>query len=178
MFSRTSKVKWPARLIVTGIFLALCMLAGVTAVAHFTYQQAEVKLVMEHDRQVTFLSAYRLQSELSRYSQTLVNLSHTNAIQSFLFAAKRKALQQEDYRLADFDGGVVLLDNFGQVITSEPERIEILGQDWSDREYFRQLIRTRTTVYSDVVNDGPGEEPVVVMLCPFLMKVGSSPGRW
>lgn len=176
MFSRSSKVKWPARFIVAGIFLALFMLAVVTAVTHFSYQQAEVKLVIEHDRQVTFLSAYRLQTELARYSQTLENLSRSNEIQSLLSAAKRKALQQENYRLADFDGGVVLLDNFGQVITSEPERIEILGQDWSDRNYFRQLLRTKTIVYSDTVNDGPGKAPVVVMSVPVLDNDGQFSG--
>lgn len=176
MFLRTSRIKWPARLIVAGIILALAMLAGVTLMAHFAFQKAEFELAVERNRQLTFLSAFRLKSELTRYSEVLQDLAKTKEIQSFASRLPRSALQQASFRLADFDGGVVLLDNFGRVITSEPERFDILEQDWSNRQFFRQLISTNSIVFSNIVNDGPGGEPVVVICVPVLDENGQFNG--
>jgi nitrate/nitrite-specific signal transduction histidine kinase len=65
-----------------------------------------------------------------------------------------------------FDGGVIVLDNQGVVVAAEPERPEILGQDWSDRSYYRQMLRSPVPVFSDVVADGPQWAEVIVVAVP------------
>ena len=66
-----------------------------------------------------------------------------------------------------FDGGVLLLNQYGTVVAAQPARPEILGQDWSSREFFQQLIRVPTTAFSNVVQDGPDGAPVIVVAVPI-----------
>ncbi|MGE5141586.1 MAG: cache domain-containing protein, partial [Rudaea sp.] len=75
-----------------------------------------------------------------------------------------------------FDGGVITLNNYGTVVAAQPPRPEILGQDWSDRDYFRQMIRTPGTIYSNVVNDGPRGAPAVAVAVPVTNPRGELVG--
>ena len=75
-------------------------------------------------------------------------------------------------RLLVFDGGAFLLNTFGQVVAAEPARPEILGQDWSDRDYFRQMLRSPKPVFSDIVGDGPGGAEVIVVAVPVTSSQG------
>ena len=60
----------------------------------------------------------------------------------------------------------MLLDNFGRVQAAEPERPEILGADWSDRAFFRELLATPSAFFSDATQDGPDGSRVVVISVP------------
>ncbi len=176
MISKLARRKWPTRLIILGIILSVVMLIGVTILTHLTYQTAEVNILIDHDRQVTFLSASRLETELSKFSQVLSTLARKKEILSQDPVVQQQALHDEGYRLADFDGGVVLLDNYGKVVTSEPVQVGIIGQDWSDRDYFGELLRTSNNVYSNSVVDGTEQEPVVVICVPILNDEGHFSG--
>jgi serine phosphatase RsbU (regulator of sigma subunit) len=85
-------------------------------------------------------------------------------------------LQNLSGRLSVFDGGVVLLDNFGQVVGAQPARPEILGEDWSDRDYFRDLLVRRRFVLSNAVQDGPEGSWVVVLAAPINSANGEFQG--
>ncbi len=69
-----------------------------------------------------------------------------------------------------FDGGIVVLDNFGTVVTAAPPRLDIMRQDWSARPYFRGLLSrpAASVVFSNAVNDGPGGSPVIVVSVPII----------
>ena len=71
-----------------------------------------------------------------------------------------------------FDGGVLILNTFGTVVAAEPERPEILGQDWSNRAYFRQMVRSPGLVFSDIVTDGPQGLDVIVVAVPITGEQG------
>jgi nitrate/nitrite-specific signal transduction histidine kinase len=62
---------------------------------------------------------------------------------------------------------VVVLDNFGVVAAAQPERPEIIGQDWSNHAYFRQMARTPQPTFSDIVADGPAGVEVIALAVPI-----------
>ena len=167
MIFRFFKGGWLSRIIIIGIVLAELSLGGLAVYLYLSYQRAESALVVERDQQVTYLAAFRLQSELLKYVQPLEDLSQTSAIQTLTSGSANKAFSQIDYQLADFDGGVVLFDQTGKVITSIPTRPEIIGQDWSNRDYFREVKNTNKIAYSNAVNDGQNGASVVVLCIPI-----------
>lgn len=160
--------KWRRRLIVVSIALTLAVLAGAAMFTYLAYQRASTDLVMERDRQVTYLSAGRLRDELLKYADVLTSVSRTPEISHGDTQARRTALAHARFRLAVFDGGVVLLDNFGKVQAAEPERPQILGDDWSGNDFFRELLVSSGPYLSGVVRDGPDGAQVVVFSVPLL----------
>lgn len=146
----------------TAIILTLVALVG-----FYAYQQVTQDLTIQSSREVARLSAGQLAAELSGFSNTLTTLARTSSIYENNPADQRAALAQASNRLVVFDGGVLILDHYGTVVAAQPARPEILGQDWSSRDYFRQLIRVPATVYSNSVNDGPGGAPVIVVAVPI-----------
>jgi serine phosphatase RsbU (regulator of sigma subunit) len=159
---------WRRRLILGLMVLTLIALAGSAVFTYLAYQRASTELVMERNRQVTYLSAGRLKDEMSKYAETLTSLTHMPEIHGGDVRTRRAALADARFRLAVFDGGVVLLDNFGRVQAAEPERPEILGDDWSGSEVFRELLVSSGPYFSGAVRDGPDGAPVVVVSVPIL----------
>ncbi len=166
---RTKIIAWS--FVPTAIILTTVALVG-----FYAYQQVTQDLTIQSSREVARLSAGRLAAELSDYSNTLTTLARTASIYEQNPSEQRAALAQASSRLMIFDGGLVMLDNYGQVIAAQPAQPEILGQDWSSRDYFRQMIRVPATVYSDVVNDGPGGTPVIVVAVPITNARGELVG--
>jgi serine phosphatase RsbU (regulator of sigma subunit) len=160
--------KWRKRLVVALMLFTLAVLAGAAVFTYLAYERASTDLVMERNRQVTYLSAGRLKDELSKYAETLTSLTRKPEIYRGDVVARRAALTDARFRLAVFDGGVVLLDNFGRVQATEPERIEILGNDWSGSDFFRELLISSGPYYSGALRGGPDGAPVVVVSVPIL----------
>lgn len=168
MLARFSRSIWRRRLLIALILLTLVILAGISAYSYWTYQQATAELVIESDRQLTFVAAARLREELVKFADELFLLARSPAIRRENATAQGKALRATRNRLSIFDGGVVLLDNFGRVQAAEPERSDILGADWSDRDFFRELLNSSRAYYSNVTDAGVNDSAVVVVSVPVL----------
>ena len=166
---RSKIIAWS--FIPTAIILTMVALVG-----FYAYQQVTQDLTIQSSREVVRLSAGQLATELSEFSETLNAIARTSAIYENDPADQRAALAQANNRLFVFDGGVLILDNHGVVVATQPARPEIMGQDWSNREYFRQMIRVPGTVFSNVVNDGSGGVPVVVVAVPITNPRGELVG--
>jgi PAS domain S-box-containing protein len=152
------------------------ILTTVALVGFYAYQQVTQALTIQSSREVARLSAGQFAAGLSDYSNPLTSLARTSSIYEQDPAKQRAALAQASNRLVIFDGGALILDNYGTVIAAQPARPEILGQDWSSRDYFQQLIRVPATVFSNVVNDGPGGVPVIVVAVPITNARGELVG--
>jgi hypothetical protein len=168
MLGRFSGRLWRRRLLVALVLLTAVILIVISGYSYWTYQQATADLLIETDRQLAVVSAARLQEELSKFADELSLLARTPAIRADDAAARRSVLQQARHRLSIFDGGVVLLDNFGGVQAAEPERSDIQGADWSDRDFFRELLNTSRAYYSNITDVGPNGLAVVVVGVPVL----------
>ena len=174
--SRIDWRRWRRRLIAGTTVFTLAALAAVAVFTYLAYQRAASQLVIERDQQVTYLSAARLKDELIKFSDVLVALARMPEIYRGELRDQRAELRKASPRLAVFDGGVVLLDNFGKVRAAEPERSEILGADWSGRDFFRELLATPSVYFSDATQDGPGGTRVVVISVPVLGENGEFVG--
>lgn len=166
---RTKIIAWS--FIPTAIILTIVALVG-----FYAFQQVTQDLTIQSSREVARLSAGQLATELSEFNNVLTALARTSSIYENNTADQRAALAQASNRLFIFDGGVLILDNHGTVIATQPARPEILGQDWSNRDYFQQMIRVPATIVSNVLNDGPSATPVIVIAVPITNTHGELVG--
>ncbi|MCL4396683.1 MAG: HAMP domain-containing protein, partial [Chloroflexi bacterium] len=162
---RTKIIAWS--FVPTAIILAAVALTGFVA-----YQSVTEALTSESSREVAQLSAGEIDSALAEYANSLTSVARTPFLYSVNLDVRRAALSHAANRLAVFDGGVVMLDIHGQVIATEPERPDIMGQNWSDRSYYRQMVRSPGAIWSQVIDDGPGGTPVIVLAVPLTDEVG------
>ncbi len=156
--------------------LTLGIMAAAAVVAYISYQQASVALVIERDRQVAFLSAARLSTELSKFSDELWTLARKKDIYEGYLVNQRTALGEARRRLVVFDGGVVLLDNFGKVRGAEPEIFGIYGSDWSGSNFFRQQVTSTSAFFSDIINSPTDGSVSVVVSVPVRSDNGEFVG--
>lgn len=169
------RIRWRslATKIVAWFFVPTVIILSVVAlVNYYAYRQVTEDLVIERDVEVTRLTASQLGVKLADYSGLLTALSRTSDIYAGDLATQADALRASADRLGMFDGGLVVLDTFGQAVLSEPPRSEDAARDWSDRQYYRALLETQISgapqpVFSDVVPDGPNGGPVVVVAVPI-----------
>lgn len=152
------------------------ILVAVAMVTYFAYRQVTEELVFERDRDLTRLSARQLATELAEYSDILVTTARAEDIYQYNPTVQQAALKRAGNRLVVFDGGVLVLNAFGTVVAAEPERPEILGQDWSDRAYFRQMVRSPGLIFSNIVPDGPQGTDVIVVAVPITGSQGEFSG--
>lgn len=146
----------------------LVILLAVALVNFYSYQRVTEDLVIHRDERLVSLSALQLAAGLTEYTNRLEALARRAEIYEESVASQRAALRQAAKRLSIFDAGVVILNSTGLVVASEPERLEILGDNWSDRGYFRAMLRSPGPVFSDIVADAPEGAKAVVVAVPIL----------
>lgn len=149
------------------------ILGTVGLVTYIAYQQVTEVLVIERNRELTRLSADQLRAALDEYANLLVAEARRSEYKTKYPMIWRAALKVANKRLSVFDGGIVLLDEFGTVVATEPEQPETLLQDWSDRSYYRQMLSSDSVAsvgpaFSDMVADGPGNTSVIALAVPIV----------
>jgi GAF domain-containing protein/HAMP domain-containing protein len=170
-----------ARIIAWTFVPTAIILVAVALVTFTAYQQVTEELVVQRDQDLARLSASQLATELAKYTDLLTALARTSEIYQGDPTAQRDALKKASNRLAVFDGGVLILETFGTVVAAEPERPEALGQDWSNRACYLELLRSRMLrsprpVFSNVVGDGPRGADVVCVAVPITGEQGEFMG--
>jgi PAS domain S-box-containing protein len=153
---------------------AAIILLTVALVTFFAFQSVTEELALQRDLDVTFVSASQLAAKLGEFEDLLNTVARSSDIYQADPATQRDALKRAGNRLAIFDGGVLLLDAFGTVVGTVPERAETLGANWSDRPYYQELIRSQMIasapelVLSDVVADGRDGADVIAVALPVV----------
>ena len=151
---------------------AVLILVAAAVITFVAYERSLEAEAIDHERERAYLSANRLTEEMAKLADVLTSLARTEAIYHNHPVGQRSALRDARRRLAIFDGGVVLLDNLGTVVGTQPERSEILAEDWSDRPYFRQLLSGQTAAFSNTMGDGRGGRSVIVIAVPITSPQG------
>ena len=106
-------------------------------------------------------------TDLDRFPKVLSDVSHTLGISKQSDADVQASLAGASPKLRIFDGGVIVLDTFGTVTSTQPLRPDIVGQDWSDRAHSLQMVRRPEPVFSDVLYDGFQEIEVIEVAVPI-----------
>lgn len=164
------------KIIAWSFFPTLIILAAVALVTYLAYQSVTDDLVLAKDKEVTRLSAGQLSAEMKTYTDLLTELANTSGLRQSDALLRQATLQSLSNRLVIFDGGVAILDNFGMLVAAWPIRPNDLGQDWSNREYFRQIVHSSRPVFSNILPDGPQQTEVIVAAVPILGDQGELVG--
>jgi signal transduction histidine kinase len=158
---RTKIIAWS--FVPTAIILLLVALT-----TYYAYQRVTEENAIQRDIEVTRLSAAEISSGFEDSVDRLTRLARMPAVYGGSGQSQRKSLDDQKNQLIFFDGGVVLLDNLGVVSAALPDWPEWIGQDWSNRPYFRQMLRATVPYFSDIVPDGPGGVNVIVFAVPIM----------
>jgi nitrate/nitrite-specific signal transduction histidine kinase len=153
-------------------FPTLVILATVALVTYGAYQSVTDDLVLAKDQELTRLSASQLSAAMKEYTDSLAEIASTSDMRQANPLYQGMALERFSNRLVIFDGGVVVLDNFGVLVAAYPNRPFDLGLDWSSREYFRQIVHSSRPVFSGILPDGPQHADVIVAAVPILGEQG------
>ncbi len=148
----------------------MIILIAVAITIFYAYQDVTQDLVIERNQELARLTVSQLSTGLQNYANFLNDEARIADIYGNDPPAQRAALRRARNRLAIFDAGALILDSYGIVVAAEPDRPEILGQNWSNRAYFRQLLFSQTAeaAFSDVVTDGPDGARVIVVAVPVV----------
>ena len=148
------------------------ILVAVVLVNFYSYQDVTEELVIERGQDLPRLEASRLASDLEEHTDLLFDVAREEASDRDATTTQQDVLDRVGGRLLVFDRGAVVLDTFGKVVATRPKRPELMGLDWSDRSYFRQMVRDRSLGYSspdpifsnirDDGSQGPGTIAVAV----------------
>lgn len=144
------------------------ILLAVAVVSYIAYRKVAETLIIERDEEVTRLAASQIATSLTEYADLLTSEARNAALGQGDVVYQQAALARSSSRLAIFDGGVMLLDSAGKVITAEPARPTLVGADWSQRAYILQMLRTARPVFSDSLHDGPDGSAVVAVAVPLF----------
>lgn len=166
-------IRWGSmrtKIIVWSFVPTMIILVTVAITIFYAYQDVTQDLVIERDQELVRLTVGQLSTDLQSYTNILNDEARIADIYGNDPSVQRAALRRARNRLAVFDAGVLILDYYGTVLAAEPNRPEILGENWANRVYFRQLLRSQTAeaAFSDVVTDGPDGVRVIVVAVPIV----------
>ena len=152
------------------------ILSAVAFTIYFAYQHVTEDLVVGRNEQLTHLSAAQLSSDLHPYVDALNALARNPDVYAGGPALQSSALLANADQLLMFDGGVVILDPLGKVVAVQPAQAAPIGEDWSGRGFFRQVLRGNASTYSNVILSGPESSGVLAVAVPILNDQDESRG--
>jgi nitrate/nitrite-specific signal transduction histidine kinase len=155
----------------TAVILFAVAVVAVLAYGRVTEQQA-----IQRNQELTRLSAANLAAEINQFALDLGSLTRQADIAGNQPVQQEKALAAASNKLSIFDAGTVILDSHGTFVAAWPARLGDVGQDWSLRPYFAELLRSSRPVYSDVARDGAGGARVVTVAVPITGPKGEFNG--
>ena len=152
------------------------ILFAVAFVAVYAYGNVTEQQAIQRNQELARLSAASLATEINQFALDLDTLARQADIASADPVDRQTALADAVNKLAVFDAGAVVLDAQGRLAAAWPERPENVGQDWSSRSYFAELLRSSRPVFSDVVRDGQQGAQVIVVAVPITGPEGEFNG--
>ena len=121
---------WRNRRLPWLLLLLLVALAAIALWVFFDYQRTVASLAVKAEYNVTRLTAARIREELVDFPNALIELARSPQMVSADAQEQAQSLRQSALIPEGlFDGGIVVLDNFGSVVAAEPSRSEIMRQD-------------------------------------------------
>lgn len=167
---------WLARLrsdltirILTWAFIpAMLTFIAVGVFALRTYQQVTESLVKERNQELTRLTAWQIATDMAPYAEALYSIATLRDAIQFDPSRQQMLLRWLQPRLRPFDAGVVILNEKGQVTATDPQRQDVVGQDWSSRSYFRWVAAGKGQVLLSAIEyDAPNGGPAVAIAVPI-----------
>jgi signal transduction histidine kinase len=142
----------------------------------FTYQRIVASLLIDRDRQLATLSATRVSQALNGYAISLQNFSEQALPYSALDILADIKLDPPSEIKTYFNAGILLVDKYGQVLTSTPSIIDPLGTSVDQQSFFLHVREDKKATFSDVLVDNRTGQDMVVIAVPVLDDQGQFRG--
>jgi nitrate/nitrite-specific signal transduction histidine kinase len=168
MAGNTRRMSLRNRILIWSFVPSTIILFLVAVTIYYAYQSVTEDLVVGRNEQLTHLSAGQLSASLDTYVDTLSTLARTADLYSRDPVRQSEAIVRAANQLLVFDGGVLILGPSGNVAAASPDRQDLLGQDWSDYSFYRQIIRSGTPVFSDIIANVQSNLDVIAVAVPIL----------
>jgi nitrate/nitrite-specific signal transduction histidine kinase len=139
-----------------------------TAVAWYTfyaYQKVTSELVIRQDQELVELKIRQIGENLiTVFNPVLVPLVFDQSFMDQTFSEQSSAIFTSQGIAATFDSGVLLLDQSGSILASNPNRSDLFNYSWQDDVQFQSAIQNigRGT-FSAVKPIGPGSSNAIAL---------------
>jgi nitrate/nitrite-specific signal transduction histidine kinase len=164
---RITHVRLRTRILAWSFIPTAVILFAVAVVAVYAYGRVAEQEAVARDQELARLAAANLAAEINQFSLDLGSLTRRTDIAGGRSGSQEAALAAASNKLSVFDAGTIILDAHGTLAAAWPRRPGSIGQDWSSRPYFVQLLRSPQPVFSDVSGDGAGGAQVVAVAVPI-----------
>jgi signal transduction histidine kinase len=165
-----------AKIILWSFVPTAFVLATIALIVIYAYAQVIESQTIANSREVARLAAARIEAQFAVYENKLALLARTTEMLSVDPKIRQDALDQARERLTVFDGGVVVLDIRGQVVASSSELTNYMGQFWSGQPFFKKMIFSLQSDFSQVVFTEEKEERFAIVAVPIIGGYGDFTG--
>lgn len=140
---------------------------AVGALTLLTYGRVTTKLLVERDRELARLMANQLGAMLTGESHAGAFLGDKLIIAQ---AEPSEAPGTGEGAMIGAPDGVlrVFLDSSGVVISTLPEHAELVGQDWSNRDYVATALESEEPFISDIISGSEMETEFIASVSPVI----------
>ncbi len=152
------------------------ILSAVAFTIYYAYQRVTEDLVVGRNQQLAHLSAAQLAADLSPYANTLNSIARMPDIYNGTSQKQAAAIQSVSIQLAAFDRGAVILDRLGNIVAAGPDAQPLIGQNWSDRDFFLQILHGASAAYSDIIPADPDHPAMLAIAVPITNPQGEFRG--
>ena len=157
-----------AKILLSSLIPGTIALVAVTLIALFTYEAVARNIVQQRDTELAKISAARLSEGLTRHIGVLQTAADDDDIQSLGQARIGRALERVQIELFAFDAGVVIYNDQGVAVGSDPFAFKRRGEDFPVRSEFDKVRTTRRPSFSNVFEDTISGEKVILVTVPIV----------
>ena len=168
MSARLIRPRLRLKIIIWSFVPTALTLVAVGLISFYAFQTTTRALLIERNREVLRLNARQLSAELEEYQDVLSDFASNPAFSNGSSSRRQAMLTEARSALSVFDGGVYLTDPHGEVVAAEPLLPGVVGQNWSQRSYFRDIVRSGEPVISDILNGEIGDGKAIAIAIPVI----------
>ena len=159
-----------AKVLLSALIPITLALVVVAIIALFAYERAARDVVLQRDAELANVSAARLAEGLNRLSLLLQTIANDDDVQSLEAARLKRALEREQNQLFVFNAGVVVYNDLGMAVWSDPFAFRRRGMEFPVPYEFDQVSTTLIPSFSNVFRDEISGEDVVLLTVPIVAR--------
>ena len=150
------------KILAAAIFPVILVQIAVGIVTLASYSQVTTKLLIQRDKELARLMAHQLSALMidASYGRVFVNNAFVLPSAGMSEPHSMQALSKDTLRL--------FLNTSGIIVRTVPEGSNLIGQDWSDREYVEAALDSGEPFISDIITDPEMETEFIAHVTPIV----------
>ncbi len=176
--SAAHRTRLRTRILLRSFVPTAIILSAVAFTLYFAYQRVTEDLVVGRNQQLTHLSAGELATNLNGYVEGLTAVARSADIAANDPMQQAGALLKASDQLLAFDGGTIILDPLGKIVATEPTQQALIGKDWSNSSFFRQILHGGGPMFSNIIEAPGGQQDpeILAIAVPIINNQGEFRG--